>query len=142
MSRADVCLQFAEHTAADGSNKREVSREVVDEIFREAGDKHLVPRPFRNEEDDSLIDGICFCCNDCCGYFYRGRQEKCDKGPSIEVTDLEKCTECGLCVDVCYFEARALDRDGLLVDKDKCYGCGLCVDVCPERCIRMIKRRA
>lgn len=139
-SRMNVCLQFAKNTAADGSHKKKASRATVDKIFEEAKEKHLVPRPFRNDQDQSKIDGICFCCDDCCGYFL-GLHEPCDKGDLIESTNTGLCENCGACVRVCHFGARAIDSEGqLAMDREKCFGCGLCVDVCPMDCIKMVER--
>ncbi len=138
-SRTDVCLQFASKTAASGTHKKIVSRQIVDSILEEATEKHLVPRPFRND-DRSKIDGICFCCDDCCGYFL-GLQESCNKGAMIESTDISLCSDCGICAEVCHFGSRTIgDNNQLVVDKEKCYGCGLCVDVCPTDCITMVYR--
>jgi NAD-dependent dihydropyrimidine dehydrogenase PreA subunit len=131
---------FRDDVGASGSGLREISSEEVSDILLEAQEKHLVPRPFRNQSDKTRADGICFCCDDCCGYFL-SPEEVCDKGSQIEVTDLDRCTACGTCVDVCYFDARSLDDGKLMIVQDNCYGCGLCVDVCPEGCIDMAARR-
>ena len=138
-SRMDVCLQFAAKTAADGSHKKKASKATADRILEEAAEKHLVPRPFRSE-DRSKTEGICFCCDDCCGYFL-GLHEPCNKGDMIEVTDTGACSECGVCAEVCHFGARTIGKkQQLVVDRDKCYGCGLCADVCPTGCITMVLR--
>ena len=44
------------------------------------------------------------------------------------------CAGCGLCVDVCPFEARYIDEDEKVakVIYDICQGCGLCVASCPS----------
>lgn len=49
--------------------------------------------------------------------------------------DVEKCTGCGLCVDVCPVEAIDLDDDKARVDVEKCVDCGRCVDECPNKAI-------
>jgi ferredoxin len=139
-SRMDVCLQFREVTAASASGLREIGRAQVDEILREAHEKHLVSRPFRNEGNMSQTDGICFCCDDCCGYFVDPGGYGCDKGSLIEHTDLETCTHCGDCTKVCYFGARKMTGGRLAIRRSECYGCGLCVDVCPENCLDMVER--
>jgi NAD-dependent dihydropyrimidine dehydrogenase PreA subunit len=139
-SRMDVCLQFAAHTAADGSGKHAATREVVDAIFEEAREKHLVPRPFRNAKNNKKIDGICFCCDDCCGYFL-GLHEPSDKGAFIESTDSGTCIDCGVCAGVCHFGARDAAGEALKIDREKCYGCGVCVDACAMKCITMVPRQ-
>jgi Pyruvate/2-oxoacid:ferredoxin oxidoreductase delta subunit len=138
-SRMDVCLLFTPDFPPTGSGFREIHMADVETIFREAEDKHLVTRPFRNEEDRTKADGICFCCDDCCGYFL-DPAEPCDKGTLIERTDLDQCSDCGTCVEVCYFRARRLVDGSLAIDRGNCYGCGLCVDVCPQDCIQMARR--
>jgi MinD superfamily P-loop ATPase len=60
------------------------------------------------------------------------REEKYFGGRSPHV-DLDKCTQCGLCTEVCRFHAI---QDGV-VDTVSCEGCGFCSHVCPEEAIRM-----
>jgi len=140
-SRIDLCLMFRDDIlGSGGSGRKEISRDAVEEIFREAEDKYLVTRPFRNEENMAQTDGICFCCDDCCEYFTNPEVIRCAKGDLIEKTEKDKCTNCGECTRVCYFGARKLEKEGLIVHRDNCYGCGLCVDVCPEDSVRMIPR--
>jgi len=136
-TRMDLCLLF-EDIPPTGSGKRVATMNDVEEILRLAASSQLVPRPFRND-DRTATAGICFCCDDCCGYFL-DPAEKCDKGVFIERTDLESCTRCGACADACHFGARAMPDGELAIDRDKCYGCGLCVDACPATCIEMIAR--
>jgi len=136
-SRADVCLQLREKTAATGPDTKEVDRDFVEDIFAEALEKRLVPRPFRDARGKT--EGICFCCDDCCSYFTTIGNEKCDTGKMIESTNVAICMNCGTCGDACYFGARVLDGE-LRIDRKKCYGCGLCVESCPEKCIKMIKK--
>jgi len=137
-SRMDVCLMFNPDDPGSGSGKKEVSRAEVMGILQEAQNKHLVARPFRNETRTDT-DGICFFCDDCCGYFLEPA-ERCDKGELIAETDLHLCSQCGDCVEVCYFKARKLNEDKLTTENELCYGCGLCIAVCPEDCIQMVCR--
>jgi ferredoxin len=137
-SRTDICLSFQTGVTSGGSGLREASRADVEKLLREAEEKHLVCRPFRDESRQNTV-GSCFCCDDCCVYF-ADPAEKCDKGFFIETTELEKCTHCGACVDVCYFKARRMEGGKLVLDRDNCYGCGLCRDACPERCVVVFPR--
>jgi MinD superfamily P-loop ATPase len=46
--------------------------------------------------------------------------------------NLDKCSRCGLCRDLCKFEAIS---DDFKVDPVSCEGCGVCVYFCPEKAI-------
>jgi Pyruvate/2-oxoacid:ferredoxin oxidoreductase delta subunit len=137
-SRIDVCLMFYD-IGSSGSGKREITLTDLLTIFEEAESKKLVTRPFRNDKDKNLTEGICFCCDDCCGYF-TNPAEICDKGELVESTNMDKCNFCGDCVAVCHFGARKMVNDELQMASDNCYGCGLCAEVCPENCVEMVKR--
>jgi NAD-dependent dihydropyrimidine dehydrogenase PreA subunit len=138
-SRMDLCLNFAETTQCSGSGIHEVSREFVDGIFREAEAKRLVPRPFREADGSPIVAGVCFCCDDCCGYFL-DPTEACDRGAKVARTDIEACTDCLDCTEVCHFSARRGQGGELIYHDEKCYGCGLCAEVCPTGCISMVAR--
>jgi MinD superfamily P-loop ATPase len=51
----------------------------------------------------------------------------------VAVIDQEKCTQCGLCPDLCHFEA----IDDFTVDLVSCEGCGFCRRICPVEAITM-----
>lgn len=46
--------------------------------------------------------------------------------------DINKCSECGLCLDMCKFNAIS---EGFKVNPINCEGCGVCVYFCPEKAI-------
>ena len=138
-SRIDVCLWFHADVPHYDSKWKEVDKAFVEGILQEARDKHLVTRPFRYEKNMAETGGICFCCDDCCAYFLN-RAERCDKGSLKELTDMEVCTHCGICADVCYFGSRKMVDEELTIDRKECYGCGLCREVCPEDCVQMVNR--
>jgi Fe-S-cluster-containing hydrogenase component 2 len=46
--------------------------------------------------------------------------------------DLEKCTGCGTCADVCPVEAIKVEKDKAKVNEEECVECGTCVEECPE----------
>jgi MinD superfamily P-loop ATPase len=60
------------------------------------------------------------------------KQEKYYGGRSPHV-DLDKCTQCSLCTDICRFHA----IDNGVVDHVSCEGCGFCSHICPEEAITM-----
>jgi MinD superfamily P-loop ATPase len=54
------------------------------------------------------------------------------QGGNTAVINPDKCTECGLCRDLCRFDAVS---EAFKIDPIECEGCGVCVDFCPERAI-------
>lgn len=64
--------------------------------------------------------------------------EEVEREPNIwsEVIQ-EKCTQCGLCENWCFYDAIRFSEEKVEIDKDKCDGCGLCVSLCPEEAIEM-----
>ena len=66
---------------------------------------------------------------------------------SIEVSipipkiDENTCTFCGVCADVCQYNAIAVLDNKVLVFPQLCHGCGLCTTQCPEKSITEIPKR-
>jgi dihydroorotate dehydrogenase/ferredoxin len=58
------------------------------------------------------------------------------------VIDMSKCTLCGRCQDVCFYDLIQINREAKTIDvnKDECWNCGLCVGVCPQNAIKMVDR--
>lgn len=73
----------------------------------DAADLHLLMQPDFRQQDDFL-------------------------GGGIAEIDLDKCDQCGLCLELCRFDAISQD---FVVDPIDCEGCGVCVDFCPEEAI-------
>ena len=59
------------------------------------------------------------------------RRTNFDSG-AVAIIDPDKCTQCGLCRDMCRYGAIS---DDFVVDAIECEGCGVCVDFCPEQAI-------
>jgi MinD superfamily P-loop ATPase len=51
----------------------------------------------------------------------------------VAVIDEEKCTQCGLCPELCHFNAIKDFR----VDPVSCEGCGFCYHICPAEAVTM-----
>ncbi|MBZ0200064.1 MAG: ATP-binding protein [Ignavibacteriaceae bacterium] len=60
-----------------------------------------------------------------------GNKESVFIGCKKAAIDLLKCTGCGLCEEVCRFDA----IKNFVVDQISCEGCGFCVRVCPDNAI-------
>ena len=63
-------------------------------------------------------------------------------GGQVAIIDPEKCTTCGICADVCRFEAAMPGDEAYRVDALACEGCASCFYQCPEEAIRMEEQHA
>ena len=52
--------------------------------------------------------------------------------------DASKCTNCGLCIDYCRFDAITPGENLIKISDISCEGCFLCSRICPENAISMI----
>jgi MinD superfamily P-loop ATPase len=53
----------------------------------------------------------------------------------VPKVDIEKCTYCGKCMEICQFKAIAVINETVLTFQELCHSCGGCVQVCPEKAI-------
>jgi len=63
-------------------------------------------------------------------------------GGQLAVIDSEKCTACGICAEVCRFDAVIPGDEAYRVDSLACEGCASCFYQCPEEAIRMEEQQA
>jgi len=63
-------------------------------------------------------------------------------GGACAIIDPERCLGCGVCEQVCRFDAIQFDSDLYRVDPIACDGCAACVYQCPEEAIAMQSRIA
>ena len=59
-------------------------------------------------------------------------------GVLIPQVDLDKCTACGRCAEVCAYHAIAVVGQNVLIFPALCHGCGSCTLNCPEGAIREV----
>jgi MinD superfamily P-loop ATPase len=62
-------------------------------------------------------------------------------GGAVAVIDQERCQGCGICRQVCRFDAIS-DAQGYTVDPIACEGCAACVYQCPEDAVHMAPQLA
>jgi len=95
-------------TSLVGSFAAIAQSKVLADCDVDAADLHLLLNPEQKEENE----------------FWSGQ---------VAVIDGEKCTECGLCQELCYFHAIS----DFKVDPVSCEGCGFCYHACPDKAITM-----
>ncbi len=54
------------------------------------------------------------------------------------VINYDKCTQCGLCMDYCRFDAISNNNGRIEISETSCDGCQLCSRVCPQNAIIMV----
>ncbi|MFX1335469.1 MAG: DUF362 domain-containing protein [Promethearchaeota archaeon] len=130
----------------DLSNKipmKTITKEQAKKIVSKADKQGLVHQLITAPTSEYFYV-ICNCCPCCCIMLKAIKQY--GKLPSIIASnfishqDGDKCTDCGKCINRCYFGARYFSDNKLFYDSSKCLGCGLCISVCPEDVIRLLRR--
>lgn len=91
------------------------SEAVIADCDVDAADMHLLMQPVIKKSVD----------------FYSG---------VIALIDEDKCTNCGICADVCRFNAIPIIENQHTVKNLDCEGCGYCAKVCPEDAITMYEQ--
>jgi MinD superfamily P-loop ATPase len=59
---------------------------------------------------------------------------------AVPQIDLEKCTFCKKCMDICRYGAIAVLKKDVLTFENLCHSCGGCSEICPENAISEIDR--
>ena len=99
------------------------------------------------------VNFICNCCGCCCEAMIAARRfavlHPVHTTNFLPRIDIEPCTGCGRCVQVCPVEAMSLvsandphrpKREKAKLDTDTCLGCGLCVRACTVGALRLEPR--
>ena len=58
--------------------------------------------------------------------------------PGYALVDQERCSGCGLCVEIGHCNAIAMVDAVASIDPKLCKGCSTCIDICPKQSIRMV----
>jgi len=60
----------------------------------------------------------------------------------VAVIDPLRCSQCGVCEEVCRFSAVVSTTDEYRIDASACEGCAACLYRCPDQAIQMAERQA
>jgi len=140
----EACIKFdelAEYVIENGIGRMIIKEEALQVLKKseEAGLVHLV---------DNAREGIkhtCNCCGCCCWSVGTIRRKKIPRDVLMATyflreTDQERCTGCGLCVDICPVQVIKMEGDFPVVDKEWCIGCGVCAVPCPTSAIKLVRK--
>lgn len=139
----ETCIHLGKlaHYMVENGLSRQVSKEEVLDVLKEAADAGLVHAVSNREKD---ADTICNCCRCSCLFFesfYVYGQDKSHDCSNYRIKiNSQTCKGCGLCVQRCPMEVLQLEKEGergdqkkksALIAPERCLGCGLCVHKCP-----------
>jgi ferredoxin len=113
--------------------------EMISRITR-AEEQGMVLQPANNQDPDF----ICCCCGCCCGVLttfkkYENPAEMVHTNFHAEI-DIEDCTGCEECIEVCPMEALISVNSHTEVRMNRCIGCGVCVGACTSNAISLRKK--
>ncbi|MCF6242758.1 MAG: 4Fe-4S binding protein, partial [Bacteroidales bacterium] len=83
---------------------------IIADCDVDAADMHILMEPDLAQKED----------------FYSGE---------LAVINSDVCTQCGICADICRFNAISVINDLHVVESLSCEGCGYCARVCPVNAI-------
>jgi ferredoxin len=144
----DVCLSVNKTADELLADEKYASREItVDEAMKvlershEAGLVHM-SYTMAGDAKPGLVCSCCACCCHTLGSLVRNDiHTQVLTSKYIAIDDTEKCTDCGICVDRCVFQARSMVDGKLVYDNVLCHGCGLCISTCATGAISLIDRK-
>jgi Na+-translocating ferredoxin:NAD+ oxidoreductase subunit B len=122
---------------------RTISSDEALDIVKKAVSQGLVPQPSNAKKPIN----ICLCCDCCCQIL---KNIKNVEAPAKIVhsnfqasVDIDECTGCQACEEICPMDAIEMDDDKIVagVDLDRCIGCGLCVTVCEFDAISLADKK-
>jgi ferredoxin len=137
----EVCMAFdraAEYALRRGLGRKLGKEEALGLIDR-CAEEGLVP----SNMNETRVMAMCFCCKDCCiflSYQLNDGYKLLSQSRYEAVVDMEPCTLCGKCEDICPFgaiEMKEKPNPQVLIHSEKCFGCGVCAMNCPTDALRL-----
>jgi ferredoxin len=147
----DVCIcmdSAAESVLNKGDdlkdkNPRMIAKDQAMQVLARSHEAGLVHMAY-DVMKEGKVNAICSCCSCCCAILSSvlrfGLFPQLLTSDTTTVTDMSKCTACGICVERCQFGAREMVGDSLTFNPRLCMGCGLCVTKCPTSAISLVAK--
>lgn len=140
----DVCMVLsAKPSAFDGNATiRALTYDEALHTLRRAAEAGLVHCVSNQQEELWYLCNCCTCsCSVLRGMAELGIANVVAHSGFVCAVDAALCLGCGVCLDVCAFNALALTDAGVMEVRDiRCVGCGLCVSVCSQEALNLVRR--
>ena len=136
----EICLLFENASEEALKNARLVSKTQTLTKLEEARNRGDISHIFY-KKDDKKITEICSCCDCCCSILRKMKIngfENFKQSGYIVDTEPEKCTLCSECVDICFFGARSIEHEKLILNENLCFGCERCITYCKFDAIKSL----
>jgi len=141
----DVCLIIGEPFASFVSEhhprrSRWISSDEAMDILQAEHERGHVHHAFFKDAMLGRFYAICNCCTCCCGAMQAQRHgiPMLISSGYISQVDVELCTGCGDCANICQFNAVSVNQNKAVVDIETCMGCGVCLSVCKQKAHTLI----
>jgi len=142
----DVCLIVGEPFTSfviehHPKRSRWISQDEAVDILHAEHERGHVHHAFFKDAMLGRFYAICNCCSCCCGAMQANRNGTPMLASSgfVAAAEIDCCTGCGLCAEVCPFDALAVEDGVVRIDEEKCMGCGVCVSKCPKEVLSLIR---
>jgi Pyruvate/2-oxoacid:ferredoxin oxidoreductase delta subunit len=125
---------------------RRISQQKALSIVRHYRKKGHITQAFFKVATGGSTGVICNCCPHCCvSLKATAAAHGLDPGLTMNapagyrvVHDPGRCSGCGQCAAVCYFQAAIMKNGKRHYTADRCMGCELCVEHCPDHALALI----
>lgn len=140
----EVCMVVGEPFASfvvehQTGNARFIELNEALDILRSEDERGHIHTAWFKDAMHNRFYAICNCCTCCClgmKSYQRGTPRLCHSGYQPRL-DMELCSNCWCCVDICPFSAVSDAEPHPLIDQEACMGCGLCVSHCPHQALTL-----
>ncbi|HUX98755.1 MAG TPA: 4Fe-4S binding protein [Candidatus Deferrimicrobium sp.] len=124
----------------DRGHAREITKEEALRLLKEYNKRGLVHTTENFREGNHTL--ICNCCSCCCNLIggitrWENPRAVAKSNFVAEVANPDDCSQCGICVEKCNFQAITLEHAAPTINIEQCMGCGVCVVNCPADVLKL-----
>ena len=142
----DVCLIVGEPFASfiaehHPRRSRWITPQEAVEVLQAEHERGHVHHAFFKDAMLGRYYAICNCCSCCCGAMqaHQNGTPMLASSGYVSQVDPERCIGCGVCAEICPFDAISVPDGQAAVDGAACMGCGVCVSKCDRGALSLAR---